>query len=131
MQWSAMREPEYFFAVRRRLRELSQRSPISFRFHRIERSLLEAALCRGGRRLADVIEAAWRGGARMDSWDEHFDYARWTAAFQQAGVDLQQLIHRELPADRPLPWSHIACKRSESFLLAERRRMLEELNSPA
>ena len=45
MQWCPMREPEYFFAVRRRLRELSRRSPVSFKFHRIERSILEAVDC--------------------------------------------------------------------------------------
>ncbi|HAU36331.1 MAG TPA: B12-binding domain-containing radical SAM protein, partial [Phycisphaerales bacterium] len=58
MQWCPMRDAEYFFSVRSRLRELSRRSPVTFRFHWIERSVLEGVIARGDRRLADAIEAA-------------------------------------------------------------------------
>jgi len=127
MQWCAMRDAEYFFAVRRRLRELSRRSPVTFRFHRIERSILEAVLCRGDRRVGAAIEAAWRAGAQMDSWDEHFDYAKWLAAFSQSGVEAAFYAHREIPTDETLPWAHITDRRGCDFLLAEYRRMTEEL----
>ena len=127
MQWCAMRRADYFLAVRRRLRELGRRSPVSFRFHNVERSIIEAIIARGDRRVAAAIEAAWRGGARMDSWDEHFDYARWTDAFEAAGIDPDPYAHREIPTDRSLPWSHICCPRGDEFLLAERRKMLDAL----
>ena len=127
MQWSAMPQAEYFWAVRRRLRELSHRTPVSFRFHRIERSILEAVLCRGDRRVGAAILAAWRAGARLDTWDEHFDYAKWQAAFEAAGIDPAFYAHREIPVGQVLPWSHIRCPRTEEFLLAERQRMLEAL----
>jgi len=129
MQWCGMRQAEYFFAVRRRLRELSRRSPVSFRFHRIERSILEAVLCRGDRRVGAVIEAAWRNGARLDAWDEHFDYSLWLRAFEQTGIDPDFYAHREIPTSERLPWSHIVCPRTEGFLLAERDRMLAELEA--
>ncbi|MFB3893690.1 MAG: radical SAM protein [Phycisphaerae bacterium] len=119
MQWCAMRDAEYFWSVRNRLRELAHRTPITFRFHRIERSLLEGVLCRGDRRVGAAIEAAWRAGARMDSWDEHFDYALWTAAFAQTGIDPSQVACRELGRDEPLPWGHIRCYRTEEFLMKE------------
>jgi radical SAM superfamily enzyme YgiQ (UPF0313 family) len=127
MQWCAMRDAEYFFSVRRRLRELSRRSPITFRFHRIERSLLEGLLCRGDRRVGAVIEGAWRRGARLDSWDEHFDFAKWQAAMEKTGTDLTSIVGLEIPADAPTPWSHIVCHRSRQFLLEEHRRMKEAL----
>jgi radical SAM family uncharacterized protein len=133
MQWCAMRDMEYFFGVRRRLRELSQRSPVSFRFHRIERSLLEGVLCRGDRRMGAVIESAWRSGARMDAWDEHFDFEKWAAAMRDAFPDMtcEQAtppgVLNEIPPDAPLPWGHIACYRSEKFLRDEYDKMLEEL----
>jgi len=127
MQWCAMREADYFFAVRRRLRELSRRSPISFKFHRIERSILEAVIARGDRRVGAAIEAAWRAGARMDAWDEHFDFAHWQAAFDQTGIDPARYAHRELPLDKPLPWSHIAVHRSEDFLRGEYQKMMNAL----
>ena len=130
MQWCAMRDAEYFFSVRRRLRERSQRTAISFKFHRIERSILEAVIARGDRRVSAVIEAAWRNGARMDAWDENFDYAKWAAAFEQTGIDPAAIAHRPFPLDRPTPWSHILCRRSEKFLASEYRRMMEILQEP-
>ena len=122
-----MREAEYFFAVRRRLRELSRRSPVSFKFHRIERSILEAVIARGDRRVAEAIEAAWRGGARMDAWDEHFDYTRWQGAFEQTGIDPARYAHRPLSLDAVLPWSHITPPVSDELLRREHQRMMDLL----
>ncbi len=127
MQFCAMRDADYFFAVRRRLRELSRRSPVSFKFHRIERSLLEGILCRGDRRLGAAIEAAWRNGARMDAWNEHFDCAKWTAALEQTGIDPAFYIHREVPTGAALPWSHVHCRRGSDFLSREYQRMRQAL----
>ena len=118
MQWAAMRGADYFWHVRNMLRDLAKRSPVVFRFHRIERSLLEGALCRGGGELADVIEAAWRGGCRMDSWDDQFSFPLWQAAFEQCGVDLDSIIGRQPDPDAPTPWSHIRCFRGEDWLRA-------------
>ena len=127
MQWCAMRDEEYFWSVRNRLRDMSQRGPVSFRFHRIERSVLEGVLCRGDRRVGAAIEAAWRAGARMDSWDEHFDYDIWLGAFARAGIDPAFYAHREIPLDEVMPWSHIQAARPTQFLLAERQKMIEAL----
>ncbi|MGB2824177.1 MAG: TIGR03960 family B12-binding radical SAM protein [Phycisphaerae bacterium] len=127
MQWCAMAEAEHFFDVRRRLIGLARRSPVRLKFHRIERSILEAVLCRGDRRVGAVIEAAWRNGARLDAWNEHWDWSKWTAAFEQTGIDPAAYAHRELPTGARLPWSHIACPRSESFLVSRYQRMMEAL----
>jgi len=128
MQWCPMRRPDYLVAVRRRLRDLGRRSPVSFRFHHVEQSVLEAVIARGDRRVGAAIEAAWLNGARMDAWYEHFDCDKWTAAFDEAGIDPAEYAHREIPVDSPLPWSHIVCPRGSRFLLAEHRRMLDALD---
>jgi radical SAM superfamily enzyme YgiQ (UPF0313 family) len=119
MQWCAMPDAEYFLGVRRRLMDMSKRSPVRFKFHRVERSLLEAFIARGDRRVGGVIEAAWRGGARLDAWDENFDYDKWTAAIAACGLDMAALVHREIPTEAPLPWSHIRAPRGERCLLLE------------
>ncbi len=129
MQWCAMRDAEYFFSVRRRLIGLSRRSPVNFKFHRIERSILEAVICRSDRRLGAAIEAAWRNGARMDAWDECFDYEKWAAAFEQTGIDPASIAHGDIPTDAPLPWSHITGHRSTDFLLKEHKRMIDALDA--
>jgi radical SAM superfamily enzyme YgiQ (UPF0313 family) len=129
MQWCAMREAEYFLCVRRRLVELSQRSPVRFKFHRVERSLLEALIARGDRRVGAGIEAAWRSGARLDAWDENFDYSKWTAALAAAGIDLPARVHREIPTAAPLPWGHVRSPRGEEVLLREYLRMKEAIGA--
>jgi len=127
MQWCSMRKAEYFFDVRRRLIDRARRSPVRYKFHRIERSILEAVLCRGDRRIGRVIEAAWRNGARLDAWNEHWDWEKWTAAFEQTGIDPAACAHRDLPTGARLPWSHIACPRRESFLASQYERMMEAM----
>ena len=57
------------------LRELARRERIEFKYHDKQMSWLEGLFSRGDRRLADVILAAHRLGARFDSWDEQFDIA--------------------------------------------------------
>jgi radical SAM family uncharacterized protein len=130
MQWAPMRRMEYFFAVRSRLKEMAKRTPITFRFHWIERSVLEAAIARGDRRVGAAIEAAWRSGCRMDSWDEHFDFTRWQAAFAACGLDIDFYAHREIPRDELLPWDHIVIRRDKSFLLDECEKMMARCAKP-
>ncbi len=125
MQWCPMRDAEYYFAVRRRLRELSRRSPVNFKFHRIERSILEGVISRGDRRIARAVEHAWRNGARMDSWDEYFDYSLWRNAFAQTDIDPAAVTRRKIPLDAPLPWDHIRCFRNKKYLQKEYRKMRE------
>jgi radical SAM family uncharacterized protein len=129
MQWEPMRDEEYFWYVRNRLRDLSQRSTVSVRFHRIERSVLEGVLCRGDRRLADMVEHAWRAGARMDAWDEHWNWQLWLDAMAATGIDPAAVAQTPLEPDEPTPWSHIQGPRSHGFLLAERDRMMAELEN--
>jgi radical SAM superfamily enzyme YgiQ (UPF0313 family) len=45
---------------------------LQFKFHEIEQSILESAMGRGDRRIADVIEEAWKNGAKFDLWSEQF-----------------------------------------------------------
>jgi len=123
MQWCPMKPAEYYFAVRRRLKDLSRRSAVNFKFHHIERSILECAIARGDRRTGDVIEAAWRAGARMDAWREHFDYDKWLAAFARFELDPAECAQRTIPLDEPTAWSHIVGPRGKDFLLAEYQRM--------
>jgi radical SAM family uncharacterized protein/radical SAM-linked protein len=92
-------------------------------------SVLEGVLTRGDRRHADVIEAAWRMGARFDGWTESFDASLWTRAFEEAGVSPDEgLSERDI--DAPLPWDHISGGVTKSFLLEERRRAYEGVTTP-
>ena len=80
---------------------------INFKFHNIQRSILESAIGRADRRMADCLEYAYKNGARFDLWGECFRFDLWQKAFEKAGLDLQQLAARKFDADEILPWEHL------------------------
>jgi len=80
---------------------------LHFKFHNIERSILESAIGRGDRRLCDVIEAAWQGGARFDLWDECFEQELWQKAFEKFGLDPESIAQKEFKTEEILPWEHL------------------------
>ena len=94
------------------------------------RSILEGVFARGDRRLAPVIETAYRLGARMDGWDEVFDYDLWLRAFEQTGIDPGFYAHRERSDDEILPWDHIASGPSRDYLHDQYDDVFAKLNLP-
>jgi len=98
--------------------------------HPLESSLLEAVFSRGDRRLGDVLQRAWSGGARFDSWRDHFRFNLWLEAFAGAGVD-ERLYLGPLPRSAVLPWDHIRTGIKKAFLSAERDKALRAEESPS
>jgi radical SAM family uncharacterized protein len=80
---------------------------LQFKFHHINRSVLESAIGRGDRRVCDVIEAAWRAGAKFDLWDECFDYELWHSAFEKSSIDVEAAAQKQFNTDEILPWEHL------------------------
>ena len=78
--------PEQFVAKQKLLLETVSSRKISISYHDSGTSRIEAILARGDRRLADVVEAVWRDGGRLEGWEDHFSPARWYAAMEQAGL---------------------------------------------
>lgn len=103
---------------------------ISVKYHDNVTSRLEAALARGDRRLCAVIEDAWRSGAKLDGWDEHFSMARWEAAAQKNGVDFDFYACRRRDYGELLPWDHLDYGVSKRFLIAEHQKALESAPTP-
>ena len=68
---------------------------------------MESALARSDRRICDVIEAAWRLGARFDLWDECFNYDLWIKAFDTHGLNLELQAQKKFEPDDYLPWQHL------------------------
>ncbi|MGD2111034.1 MAG: TIGR03960 family B12-binding radical SAM protein [Phycisphaerae bacterium] len=132
-QWAAQPEAEYFHEARQRLQSLlrtngKRRGPIKIKTHRVERSILEAVISRGDRRLADVLEHAYRAGARFDGWDECFNDRLWTEAFDATGLDPAWYAHRERPADEVFPWSHLRTKMTADYLRRQYDDVFTTLN---
>jgi len=89
---------------------------LQFKFHHINRSILESAIGRGDRRLCDVIEAAWRAGAKFDLWDKCFDFEIWQKAFEKKGIDVDAAAQRQFEPDQILPWELLGGPEKEYLL---------------
>ena len=111
-------------------------------FTDVRLSAMEDFVGRGDRRLAPVIEAAWRAGAGMDAWFESLDrtYAAWTGAIAEAGLEgryramelggwsaVAALDRNDLEAfcAQPLSWDHIDTGIDKRWLAEDLQRALE------
>jgi hypothetical protein len=108
--WLGQQSEEYFRNAKELIfdekRKLNARF-LNFKFHHIQRSVLESAIGRSDRKLSDVIEEAYKSGAKFDLWDEHFNFYVWQKAFEKFGLDLYQLASRQFGPDEVLPWEHL------------------------
>ncbi len=121
-QWAAQPRAEYFHEARKRMSSLlrgGKRSAVKIKTHSVERSVIEAVMARGDRRLADTIETAYRLGARFDGWDEQFNPRLWQEAFDRSGLNPDWYAHRERPAFEVFPWSHLHGGPPDDYLLRQ------------
>ncbi len=79
---------------------------IKFGRHHPEETFLEGLVSRSDRRSADLIEAAFRNGARFDAWGDLLDFPAWDKAIRSTGFDVEDAL-RERSVDERLPWDHI------------------------
>ena len=112
------------------LRASFPKKGITLHWHDSDTSYVEAVLAPGGRECAELVEEAWRRGARFDAWTEQFTFATWEQAGDVCGVPIMQRANCEYEEGAPLPWSHISAGVSEEFLRAERARAHAESLTP-
>ncbi len=129
-QWLGQEPREQLLARQKVIREATRNRRVSLSFHDVRQSALEAALARGGRRLGAVILSAYRAGAILDAWSEHFNFDAWLHAFAEHGLDLDELAQREIPPDAALPWDVIDAGVDKGFLSAELDRALAAETTP-
>ncbi len=79
---------------------------IKISFHNPEMSRIEAVLSRGDSNIGTVIHKAWEKGARLQAWDEHFDYRLWEECFEACGIDPGVYLKKKDKEAR-LPWDFI------------------------
>jgi len=126
-QWCAMDSLEDIARKQEYLWQHSRPRGYRFRRHDMRMSHLEAIVGRGDRRVADLVEDAWRRGARFDSWDDQLNWEAWQEALEawEARHGLSRRLFLDtLPLDARLPWDHIDVGLKEGFLAAEYRRAL-------
>ncbi|WP_417909018.1 TIGR03960 family B12-binding radical SAM protein [Candidatus Electronema sp. PJ] len=115
-----------------RIQRLMKKLPpkgYKLKWHDPEQCLLEGVFSRGDRRLSRLLEEAWRDGARLDGWNEHFSLARWQQAAERVGIDLEFYL-RQRDRSEVLPWDHLSSGVDRSFLEREYERAMERAYTP-
>jgi len=102
---------------------------LGLKTHDATTSVLEGILARGDRRLAAVIERAFLGGARFDSWDDHLRLDLWQEALEHFGIDTNVFLGTIRVGAR-VPWDHLDIGLEDGFLAREYRKALAGRASP-
>ena len=130
-QWEAQITREEYQRRVDLLRDAFRRDrSITYNWHDIQTSYLEAVFSRGDRRLADVLEWAWKHGAKLDSWSEYFDHQRWMDALAACGLNGDFYAHRERTKDEVFLWAVPDVGVRREFLWHERELCYQSVTTP-
>ena len=129
-QWERQITPQEYLRRCRLLKEHFYSKSIEYDYHGPDLSRLEAVFARGDRRLGAVIEAAVKNGAKLDGWDEYFNYAKWYDAFRECGIEEDFYTVRGYDESEILPWDTIDVGVSKLFLKRERKRAYDASVTP-
>ena len=129
-QWEKQITPQEYLRRCKLLKSHFYSKSIEYNYHGPDLSRLEAVFARGDRRLAPVLEEAVKNGARLDGWDEYFNYSIWFDALNKCGIDPDFYTTRGYGEEEILPWDTIDVGVSKKFLKLERKRAYEETVTP-
>jgi radical SAM family uncharacterized protein len=91
------------------------------------KSKIECAMSRGDLRTADVVEKAWKNGAKFDNWTDFFSFELWKKSFDQAGVDMDFYTTRQYSQVETLPWDIVDIGIKKEWFLKEYRKSVNVL----
>ncbi|MCP9891056.1 TIGR03960 family B12-binding radical SAM protein [Cyanobium sp. Aljojuca 7D2] len=140
-QWHSVSTEEFRRRQELLRRALRQLRGLKTNFTDVRLSAVEDFVGRGDRRLAAVIEAAWRAGAGLDAWFESAErsYAAWTGAIEAAGLggryrqlelgawsaaEAMETADLEAFCRQSLPWDHIDSGLDKRWLAEDLQRAL-------
>jgi radical SAM-linked protein len=124
-QWERQDSLEETKAKLRAIRKRISGPCLEVKHHDLEATLIEGFIARGGRETADLIEGAWRRGARFDAWNECQRPEAWSAALDSLGLTPLGR-QRERDEREALPWEIVSYRIERSWFVQERRKALAE-----
>ncbi len=126
-QWFPMDDMEILAEKQKYLSErFSKIKHISYNYHDVHTSFLEAVLARGDRRIGKALIESWKNGCKFDGWREFFDFEKWQNAFEKTKVDPYFYSNRKRNYEEVLPWDHIDTCVEKMFLVSENERAYHE-----
>lgn len=123
-QWATLDDLESVLQKQNLLKDQLRGPGMKMTWSNPRETILEASLSRGDRRLGDIIEDAWKHGAKFDAWMDQFNYNLWIDAFDAAKIPFSFYTSRQRELDEILPWDHINTGVSRKFLEREFQKAL-------
>ncbi len=122
-QWAPQCTQQEFidkaYLCRKTIAEQLNQKSIKYNWHEADTSVLEGILCRGDRKLSQVILKAYQKGCFYDAWSEYYHHDRWMESFAECGIDPEFYVCRTRADDEIFPWDFLSCGVSKEFLLRE------------
>ena len=87
-------------------------------------------MARGGRTVGPALYQAYKNGACFDAWTECFNWQRYKDAFDQFGIDVDQIVAQK-EEDEVLPWDMIDIGVTKQYLLLEKHRAQQGVATPS
>ena len=133
-QWAQMSTKEEFLGkariVNHKMHEMLNHKSLKYNWHEADVTVLEGVLARGDRKVAAVIEEAYRQGALYDAWSESFNNEIWMNAFETCGVDIDFYTTRARSLNEIFPWDFIDTGVTKEFLKREWINATKETVTP-
>jgi radical SAM family uncharacterized protein len=123
-QWCAQDTMEVAKQKQQELRRLLSINGVTYHWHDMGVSFLEACFAVGDRKLADVLYRAWVLGCKLDGWNDQFRFDLWMQAFADCGVDPTFYANRPHGEDELLPWDFIDIGVTKRYLRREYERAM-------
>ena len=112
------------------LKESITTKKINYNYHDADTSFVEAVFARGDRKLCKAMELACERGFHFDGWGDCFSLEKWLEVFRDSGIDPAFYANRRRSFDEILPWDHIDCGVTKSFLIKECQKAYQNTTTP-
>lgn len=93
-QYEKQYDENYFLGVIQTIKRNVPKS-VTIKNHNVYASLIEGVFARGDSLLANTLVAAYRNGARLDLWGEHFDFTVWDTALHETVGNWRRYLARK------------------------------------
>ena len=112
------------------LKDSIKTKKINYNYHDADTSFVEAVFARGDRKLCKAMELACERGFHFDGWGDCFSLEKWLEVFRDSGIDPAFYANRRRSFDEILPWDHIDCGVTKSFLIKECQKAYQNTTTP-
>ncbi|MGL4534490.1 MAG: TIGR03960 family B12-binding radical SAM protein [Fusobacteriaceae bacterium] len=127
-QWHKQMDFEEMGHKHKLLRELfAGLKGCTLKIHNMKKSYLEGLISRGDEKTADLIELAWKKGAKLDDYRDNFSI--WMEALEELGMKAENYL-RTRDLDETLPWDMVNIEVTKEFLIREFKKAEQEALTP-